>query len=428
MNRKTLLFISGISLFSCVGLAAARTELLPGEMVSAEAVTYRREGYMLQQQGDLRRAMAAYRMALFLHPTYGEVYNDMGVILEAMGDKVRAEQAYKMSLHFRPDLGQPHSNLASLYEDEGKIPEAVEHWTTRVRLGPPEDPWVWKAREKLKQYNQTVPKSIQVELQQAVNTGLTQMRAKHWQRAYLEFEKALHLDPKNKLAARMMAKAARRWPGVARYRAGEGVAERDTLLRQSKQGRAILKREKVAQARQKQLLRKVGKKNRAKESAFRRAEVLRRAEANRRSREADLAMRRADEAKRRAFEAQRRSASARRASYAAKVSSLREAAEEEAGFKEEPVIRPQRMEKAPANAKALAQQIAKEKAQNRGLTRKELYSRGLLALRQGRYEEAAEQFRQMLVLNPADQEAKQSLERAEKALAKAQQTAGTTAR
>ena len=73
-----------------------------------------------------------------------------------------------------------------------------------------------------------------------------------------------------------------------------------------------------------------------------------------------------------------------------------------------------------SEAEAIARGFAKEKSQIRGRTADELYRRALTAMREGQYRDAVDQFKQILILDPNNPEAKQGLERAQKALAKAE--------
>ena len=98
-----------------------------------------------------------------------------------------------------------------------------------------------------------------------------------------------------------------------------------------------------------------------------------------------------------------------------------EAAKEEALRQAEEMLKAQE-EKAPSastQAQSLAQTLAKERSQVRQRSTEELYHRALTAMREGRYQDAREQFKQILTLDPSNPEARQGLERAEKALARA---------
>ena len=131
--------------------------LKSGELVRSEAVTYRAEGLHFQKMGQLQDAPSAFQKAVEAYPRYSEAYNDLGVVLEALGNGTAAQAAYLLALQIDPRFGAAYSNLAAFYEREGKIKEASVSWTARVKMGPPADPWVQKAVEKLKQYRFPLP-------------------------------------------------------------------------------------------------------------------------------------------------------------------------------------------------------------------------------------------------------------------------------
>ncbi len=73
---------------------------------------------------------------------------------------------------------------------------------------------------------------------------------------------------------------------------------------------------------------------------------------------------------------------------------------------------------APVGVKSVANDIAKDKTKVRLQTIRELYQRGVAAMRQGKYDEAVTNFEQILALDPNHPEAKQGLKRAQVALSK----------
>jgi hypothetical protein len=73
---------------------------------------------------------------------------------------------------------------------------------------------------------------------------------------------------------------------------------------------------------------------------------------------------------------------------------------------------------APADAQALAREIVRERSQVRGRASDDLYRSAAAAAREGLYPDAIEIYKQILILEPDNRNAKQGLERAQKALAK----------
>lgn len=340
-----------------LGLLGARA-LTPGETLLQDGVAYRSEGRQLQEAGDLPRAAAAYRRAVMVHPKYAEAYNDLGVILESMGELKHAEEAYQTALRLKPEFGWAHSNLALLYEEMGKVKEAGEHWAARIRLGPPEDFWVAKAREKLTAHNLPV-------LTSAVESAENR---KEEIRQALRTGQA-HLD-------------AKRWP--------QAEAEFERVLSwdsNNKQAQRLLRVTRSAQeGEQEKLSREMEASRRAviKEAeVIRKEKALQQAEAERKSKKTKTAVK--------------------------KVKVVQKPVETPSVIEPIPTA-------APKDALALAQEYAREKSQTRKKTAKELLNRAMVAMREGSYREAADQYKQILLLEPTHREARQGLDRATQAL------------
>jgi tetratricopeptide (TPR) repeat protein len=114
-----------------------------------EAAAYRSQGYEAQQRGDSTAAMAGYRKAAEMDPTYPTPHNDLGVLLEEDGRFEDAERAYLKALALNPEYLEPHANLAMLYERLGQREKAIFHWMKRYQLGEPNDAWTARAEERL---------------------------------------------------------------------------------------------------------------------------------------------------------------------------------------------------------------------------------------------------------------------------------------
>lgn len=326
-------------------LCLSGAEIKPGELLFQEGASYRAEGRQLQDAGDLQRALAVYRMAVAVYPTYAEVYNDMGVVFETLGKSAEAEEFYKRALRFKPELAGAHSNLALLYEKQGKVKEAAGHWAARIRThgGSSNDPWILKAKEKLTQYKFPIPEPLIEEVRRVLWAGRAHLEAKRWNEAVTELERIRALDPENREVSQLLKKA------------------------QTEAARAERSRQKEIEAARSRALKK------GKPVELSHAPVV--------------------------------------------VSPLKEVSPAPAP---EPWI--------PATAFRLADEYAREKGKTRRKTTQELYDRGLVALRAGRYDEAEESFRQILTLDPDNLNAVQALVRTEKAKEKANREAARKGR
>ena len=172
------------------------------------------------------------------------------------------------------------------------------------------------------------------------------------------------------------------------------------------------------------------------EAENRAEKVESKAAADRKRQESEKAYRQVEESKRRSAEAERRAGIARKAAEAARLAAeaagqtyeaarqtVEAARETEAMVKQAgPTVIPvQRIVSEPAvafpDAQTLAREIVREKSQVRGRASDDLVHRATAAMREGLYQDAVEIYKQILILEPSNRNAKQGLERAQKALA-----------
>lgn len=396
-------------------------ELAPGETLWRDGVAYRLEGKQLQDAGELQRASAAYRRAVTVYPYYAEAYNDLGVVLESMGDNLRAEEAYKTALRLKPELAAVHTNLALLYEETNRLKEAGEHWAARVRMGPSDDPWVARAVERLKNYNLAIPQTAEEpavkktdDVKKSLRAGQAHMEAHRWADAASEFERALVLDPGNKQAARLLRVARAEIEEEKRRtekelgRSKARVTKEVDLTRRSDAVKQAEIERLIEKSRKEETLKgKEASKELQRQEALKKAEIERLAEKARKGSAKKLKEAQRQEALKKA-EAERSQVKVEREVFKAKQAKT-------------PVAKPT---VTPKDALAVAQEYARERAQTRKKTNKELFSRATAAMREGNYREAQDQYQQILILDPANREARQGLERAKKALAREESQPG----
>lgn len=364
------LHLVGALILLIFSLTGAKSPV-PGEILLQEGVYYRTEGRQFQQIGELQRAAAAFRHAVQIKPDYAEAYNDLGVVLESLGDLEQAEEAYKTALKFKPDFRAAHSNLALLYEESDRVKEAAVHWVARLRFGPLGDPWVIAAREKLAKYNLPVPET---ETDKKKAEKARRKEAARQAELERELDQAKHLKEARIRAVKETVggkQAARQLRGFEEARRKEAEAK----------GRA----QKAEAQRQMEAAKRIEAESRAEK-------IKEKAATDRKLQEFEKARRQAEEAKRRAADAVIKPAA-------------------KAKVKPEP-------SRAPVDAQALAREIARERSQVRGRALDDLYRRATVAMREDLYQDAIEIYKQVLILEPDNRNAKQGLERAQKALAK----------
>ena len=401
---------SGILLLSVLCLTGAGIK--QGSILFQEAFSYREEGRFLQSQGKLHEALTVYRLALAARPDYAEAYNDLGVLLESLGKTADAQEAYRVALRYDPQLAPAHSNLALLHEEGGRIKEAAEHWAARIRLGPPDDPWVIKSREKLAQYNLPIPLSPEevVENRQkgiraAFEAGQTHLRAKRWEEAKAEFRKVLELDPKNRDARELIRKAEAGADWQAEQARRQMQVSRERVERES---RLIREREEAK-------TRSAAGKAAAPSPVHQHAQPAPHAQR--------LSKKELAKADRRALAIQREMAALERPNGRPVPVQRKPEKQPVTAVPDLPAPAAKPASSAAPDALALEGEVAKQKAQVRQQTFHDLYQRALAAMREGRYEDAAESYQQILTLEPAERAAQQGLGRARKAQEQAQKTA-----
>ena len=143
-SASTLIVLAGLTSV----LLIPHATVMAG-MLREEAVSYRAQGYELQQKGDEAGALSFYQKASNLDPIYPTPYNDTGILLEEQGRLEEAEHAYLHALTLDPNYLQAYANLAMLYERMGKKEKAIVHWLKRYQLGDWDDPGTSRAGERL---------------------------------------------------------------------------------------------------------------------------------------------------------------------------------------------------------------------------------------------------------------------------------------
>ncbi len=120
------------------------------QQLKEQAYSYRKEGYRLQNMGDLEEALTYYQKAIQIYPYYYQAYNDLGIVLEEMGNDEEAKKMYEQALVINPHYLPPYTNLALLYEKLNNKKKAIFYWTKRLLLGKDKrDQWWYEGREHL---------------------------------------------------------------------------------------------------------------------------------------------------------------------------------------------------------------------------------------------------------------------------------------
>ena len=409
MKRPAIRFVPWIqtgTVFLLSFLLMGIHQVKGGELVLQEAVSYRAEGRRYQQVGDLHSAANAYQKAIVANPSYSDAYNDLGIVLESLGNFSEAEKAYKTALRLNPRLVSVHSNLALLYEKMSRMDEAAAHWTARVNLGPPDDPWVNKARQKLESYHFPVPESS-VE---AARKRKPELKAQEQEKRRAKVYRQQAAPPAKEVKeAPELADAKTLALALAKEKAGAAKQKTGRDRRQREQAEAVRKKELAAQKLQKQV------KDQASKEEARAAKL--KAEEERRQTEKAEAVRK----KELAAQKSQKKAVAQKALPPAKpqeISSGNQALLAQADRIAKALAKEKTKSLPSPESQRLAEKFTKEKEGSQRRSVGELIQRGISAMRQGRYAEAVVHYQQALVLDPKSTEADQGLKRAQAALAK----------
>lgn len=108
------------------GSIGLRQEGEKDSTLTSDALTTFNLGVHLYNQGEIAKAIKAYKMVVELDPTYIEAYNNLGIIYQEIGDFDRAFGAYKKTIDIDPQYEKGHNNLGIILYLKGRYEEAME--------------------------------------------------------------------------------------------------------------------------------------------------------------------------------------------------------------------------------------------------------------------------------------------------------------
>ncbi|MBI2265450.1 MAG: tetratricopeptide repeat protein [Armatimonadetes bacterium] len=82
----------------------------------------------------MSEAVAQWREALRINPTYTEALFNMGLAYSEMGDLDQALAAYQQLLRIDSGMLQAHASLASLYEKRGDLSQALAEFRQAAQI------------------------------------------------------------------------------------------------------------------------------------------------------------------------------------------------------------------------------------------------------------------------------------------------------
>jgi predicted TPR repeat methyltransferase len=93
-------------------------------------------GIILQSDGQLDKAIAAYQRAIALDPGHANAHSNLGVLLRATGQTAEAELAYRTAIQLNPDHIDAYTNLGILLNGLGRTQEATACYCKVITLRP----------------------------------------------------------------------------------------------------------------------------------------------------------------------------------------------------------------------------------------------------------------------------------------------------
>lgn len=96
-------------------------------------------GLALEQKGQRDAALAHYREAVRIDPSYLQAHNNLAILLDSMGRNDEALAEYQEALRLHPNAPRAHCNFGTLLVKLGRFDEAMVQYREAARLAP-QDP------------------------------------------------------------------------------------------------------------------------------------------------------------------------------------------------------------------------------------------------------------------------------------------------
>jgi tetratricopeptide (TPR) repeat protein len=167
----------------------------------ADPAAYNELGLALVGQGKVDEAIAQYREALRVDPSYAKADFNLGLAMERQGRMNEASAAYREALQVKPNYGEAHNNLGFVLYRQGRLDEAIAEYREALRLDP----------ASAGTYN---------------NLGNALLQQRQPDEAVADFRQALEIDPQSAEAHGNLANAL-----LSQRQVDEAIAEYREALR-----------------------------------------------------------------------------------------------------------------------------------------------------------------------------------------------------
>lgn len=100
------------------------------------AVVFYNRGLALQGLARFEAAVASYRQAIALHPTYAEAHSNCGDALQALNRLAEAAASYDRAIAFNPNIAEVYANRGGALHKLGKFTAALADYDRAIAMAP----------------------------------------------------------------------------------------------------------------------------------------------------------------------------------------------------------------------------------------------------------------------------------------------------
>jgi tetratricopeptide (TPR) repeat protein len=175
------------------------------ETESLGAAGLNNKGVSLSQLGFHEEAIACFKEALKIKPTYAGAHMNLGYTYGKLSRLDEEVSEYKQALKINPDLTEAHYNMANAYRISGKFEEAIAEYRL-VLTFKPDDPatynnlgLVYQAQKRYAEAMTVYRRVLSIIPNDAgahYNIGLIYSELARYDEAILEYKQAITINPR----------------------------------------------------------------------------------------------------------------------------------------------------------------------------------------------------------------------------------------